>query len=203
MNDMRQARLNLTLPPSLIGEFFPILQRGFVVTAHVGCTLDRLLGRQWNCSPDYVAERITTIFMDNRPIDDVAKATVRDGAVIALSGAMPGLVGATMRRGGYYAALREGITHQETAVDGTDRIGTVRVKLFNLLISELGPDFLRRGIILTALELREFITGRDDSFWQRCASALLNGSPVGAGLLLSGEPFPETGTVRLTVNFKG
>jgi hypothetical protein len=203
MYDPPQTRLNLTLPPALIGEFFPLLQRGFTVTAHVGCTLDRLLGRQWNCSPDYVAERITTIFVDNRPIDDVSRTTVMDGSVIALSGAMPGLVGATMRRGGYYAALREGITHQDAAADTTDRIGTIRVKLFNLLIPELGPDFLRRGIILTAPELREFITGRDASFWQGCTSALLNGSPVGAGLLSSGEPLAESGTVRLTVNFKG
>ena len=203
MTALRQTRLNLTLPPSMIGEFFPILQRGFVVTAHVGCTLDRLLGRQWNCSPEYVAERITTIFMDNRPIDDVTRAVVRDGAVIALSGAMPGLVGATMRRGGYYAAMREGITHQETAADTIDRIGAVRVKLFNLLLPDLGPEFLRRGVILTATELREFIAGKDASFWQGCGSAMLDGSPVGLELLRSGAPLPDIGNVRLTVTFRG
>jgi hypothetical protein len=203
VSEIPATRLALEMKAGLLGEFSLFLQRGFTVTAHVGCTIDRLLGRQWQCSPEYVAERITTIFMDNRPVDDITTATVRDGSIIALSGAMPGLVGATMRRGGYYAALREGITHHETAADSSDRIGTVRVKLFNLLIPELGPDFLRRGIVLTTSELKDFITGREASFWQGCSSAMLNGSPVGVELLRSGEPFPETGKVRLTVNIRG
>jgi hypothetical protein len=203
VSEMPATRLVLEMKAGLLGEFSQLLQRGFAVTAHVGCTMDRLLGRQWQCSPEYVAERITTIFLDSRPIDNVTTAIVREGAVIALSGAMPGLVGATMRRGGFYAALREGITHHETGADSSDRIGTVRVKLFNLLIPELGPDFLCRGIILTTSELKEFITGREASFWQGCSSAMLNGSPVGPSLLQSGEPIPQMGTVRLTVNFKG
>ena len=200
---MPATRLVLEMKAGLLLEFSQFLQRGFAVTAHVGCTMERLLSRQWQCSPEYVAERITTIFLDSRPIDDVTRATVREGSVIALSGAMPGLVGATMRRGGFYAALREGITHHETGADSSDRIGTVRVKLFNLLIPELGPEFLRRGIILTTSELKEFITGREASFWKGFCAASLNGSPIGAALLRSGDTFPQAGTVRLTVNFKG
>ena len=184
-----------------LGEFFPILQQGFGVAARVGCTLGTLLSRQWGLSPDYVARRITTIFLDGRPIDDVNRAVIREGSVIALSGAMPGLVGATMRRGGYYAAMRGGITYQETATDVPDRIATVRAKLFNLILPELGPDFLRRGMLLGQSELRDFFAGKPDSFWHGCGKALLNGRTVGPALLQSGELFPLGATVRLAVNF--
>jgi len=184
-----------------LGEFFPLLQQGFGVEVHVGCTLAELLRFQWVLSPDYVARRITTIFLDSCPIDDVNRAVIREGAVIALSGAMPGLVGATMRRGGYYAAMRGGITYQETAADVPDRIATVRVKLFNLLLPELGPDFLRRGMILGPSELTDFFAGKPASFWQGCGKALLNGKAVGPALLQNGEIFLPGTTVCLAVNF--
>lgn len=196
------TRLTLTLPPALTSEFFPILQRGFLVTAHVGCTLQRLLCRQWGISPEYVSTRITTIFLDSKATDNVETAIVRDGATVALSGAMPGLVGATMRRGGHLAAMRSSMTHQETATGAIDRIGTVRVKLFNILLPELGPEFLKRGLLMSCDEVTAFFRERDETFWEACDGALLNGTPVGSGLLRATSPFCTGGTVRLTVNFR-
>ena len=38
---------------------------------------------------------------------------VGHGDTLALSAAMPGLVGATMRRGGYFAGLRANISHRD------------------------------------------------------------------------------------------
>ncbi|RNC67814.1 MAG: hypothetical protein ED859_12520 [Desulfuromonadales bacterium] len=196
------TRLILTLPASLIGEFYPLLQRGFLVTAHVGCTLQRLLCHQWGIAPEYLTTRITTIFLNAKAIDDVASAVVRDGATIALSGAMPGLVGATMRRGGHLAAMRSSMTHQETATGAIDRIGTVRLKLFNILLPELGPEFLKRGLLMSCDEVTAFFRERDETFWKACDGAVLNGTPVGSGLLQSTNPLCTGGTVRLTVNFR-
>ncbi|WP_298273375.1 hypothetical protein [Geobacter sp.] len=201
MNATRQTRLTLTLPSSLIGDFFPILQQGFFVTAHVGCTLQRLLCRQWDISPDYVATRITTIFLNAKATDNVETAVVRDGATIALSGAMPGLVGATMRRGGHLAAMRGAMTYHETPADAVDRIGTVRVKLFNILLPELGPAFLGRGILVSCDDLASFFRERDESFWKSCDGGILDNMQVSAGRLRA-EPFCREGTVRLTVNFR-
>ena len=195
-------RLTLTLPASLMGEFFPVLQQGFLVTAHVGCTLQRLLCRQWGIAPDYVATRITTIFLDSKATDSVETTIVRDGATIALSGAMPGLVGATMRRGGHLAAMRGAMTHQDSAADATDRIGTVRVKLFNILLPELGPGFLKRGILMGCSEVIAFFQERDETFWESCDGGSINGSPVGPGLLRTTQPLCTGGSVRLTVNFR-
>lgn len=197
-----EIRLQLTMRAEQIREFFPILQQGVTVNARVGCSLSKLLCDQFALGRDYVVERITTIFLDGKATDDIDTAIVKDGSTIALSAAMPGLVGATMRRGGYYSAMRSGITHTESQRSSIDRIGTIRIKLFNILLTELGPGFLRRGVIIPASELAGFLGSKTDPFWQGCTEALLNGMPVGPAFLFSGEPFVDGGTVRLTVNFR-
>lgn len=201
MSDNRKTNLILTMQPDQLKEFFPLLQQGVTVEAQVGCTLDKLLSQQWNISPEYAAQRITTIFLNSRPIDSLATALIRENSVIALSGAMPGLVGATMRRGGFYAALRQGITHHDAAGEVTDRKASVRVKLFNLLLPELGPGFLQRGIIIPAAELSGFFKNKSDFFWQGCRSALLDNFPILPPSLLGEELFRTGSTVRLSVNF--
>lgn len=195
--------LRLTMKPDRIREFYPILQQGFRVTARVGCTLRKLLCEQFALGSDYVAERITTIFLNGKATDDLDDAIVRDGSTIALSAAMPGLVGATMRRGGYYSTMRSSITHTDDRRNGEDRIGTVRIKLFNILLAELGPDFLGRGAVVTASDMTEFLGSRDEQFWQGCTEAFLNGAPVEPASLSGGAPFGSCETVRLTVNFRG
>jgi hypothetical protein len=70
---------------------------------------------------------------------------------------MPGLVGATMRRGGFYAALRQGISHVLDSGTSANECGTVRLKLFNLLLAELGPLVLARGLLLEPYELNELL----------------------------------------------
>src|SRR5512141_169430 len=93
--------LQVSCDPDRLAAFYPLLQSGVVVRCRVGCTLGDLLSLQWGIAPEYVARRVTTVFLNSRAIDDVSTALVTAGATIALSGAMPGLVGATMRRGGY------------------------------------------------------------------------------------------------------
>ena len=145
--------LVLNLAVDQLNNFFPILQKGVTVPATVGCTLKSLLIDQFAIPADYVADRITTIFLDNRPVDDLDRTIIQDGSRVTLSAAMPGLVGATMRRGGFYAALRQGISHVVESGASTGECGTVRLKLFNLLLAELGPLVLARGLILEQGEL--------------------------------------------------
>jgi hypothetical protein len=70
---------------------------------------------------------------------------------------MPGLVGATMRRGGFYAALRQGISHVMESGASAGACGTVRLKLFNLLLTEIGPLILARGLILEKAEFDDLL----------------------------------------------
>ncbi len=140
--------LVLHLTADKLDSFFPILQKGVTVPATVGCTLKSLLCEQLAIPADYVTDRITTIFLDNRPVDDLENTIIQEGSRLTLSAAMPGLVGATMRRGGFYAALRQGISHVADSGAAVGTSGTIRMKLFNLLLAELGPIVLARGLIL-------------------------------------------------------
>jgi hypothetical protein len=143
----------VSLAVNQLPTFFPLLQKGVSVPATVGCSLRSLLCDQFAIPADYVTSRITTIFLDNSPVDDLDRTIIQAGSRVTLSAAMPGLVGATMRRGGFYAALRQGISHcTERGTSSVER-GTVRLKLFNLLLAELGPLVLARGLILEQDEL--------------------------------------------------
>lgn len=157
MNDNRKSCLNLTMKLDQLNSFFPLLQKGVTVPATVGCTLKSLLCDQFAIPADYVTDRITTVFIDNHPVDDLERTIVQDGSRVTLSAAMPGLVGATMRRGGFYAALRQGISHVADSGTTAGASGTVRVKLFNLLLAELGPLVLARGLILEQEELTDLL----------------------------------------------
>lgn len=196
------AHLTVVVEADRIGEFFLLLQQGFGLTVRLPAPLSELLCSQLGLDSDYVAERITTIFLDGRPADDIDGALVGDRATIALSAAMPGLVGATMRRGGFYAAMRSAITLGEQGPAGASGIGQVRVKLFNLLLAELGPEFLRRGILLDRGEMADFLQERDEWFWSGFAGALLNGAPVEPDRLRDRETLARWGMVRLTVIFR-
>jgi hypothetical protein len=145
--------VELVVKAEHLSTFFPLLQQGVTVPAVVGCSLRSLLCDQFAIPAEYVNGRITTIFLDNRPVDDLDASMIHEGSRVTLSAAMPGLVGAVMRRSGFYAALRQGITHHEESGGAVtaDR-GTVRVKLFNLLLPELGPLILARGILVTGTE---------------------------------------------------
>lgn len=154
---MKMETLVLNLNADQLNTFYPLFQRGVTVPANIGCTLKNLLCDQFTIPADYVTKRITTIFLDNRPVDDLDRTIIQDGSRVTLSAAMPGLVGATMRRGGFYAALRQGISHVVDSGAVAGRSGTVRVKLFNLLLAELGPLVLARGLILERDELTDLL----------------------------------------------
>ena len=52
------------------------------------------------------------------------------------------------------------------------------MKLFNLLMAQLGPDFLRKGIYVSCFDLMDFLAGQDMDFWQGCRQVLLDGKPT-------------------------
>lgn len=197
-----RSRLDLSIPLGQIGEFFPVLQQGFTIFAPVGCSLKSLLCEELGLDQAYVTERITTIFLSGKAIDNLESSIVCEGATVALSAAMPGLVGATMRRGGYYAAMRGAITYRAGEGDAESGFGAVRIKLFNLLLTELGPGFLQRGIFLPGTMLQAFLANRGEAFWEACGDIRLNGSPASREQLLRGDGFGGGGMAGLSVQFK-
>jgi hypothetical protein len=176
------SRLDATVPGFLVPRFFFLLQAGFQIRAEVGCSIGELLCGQLGLDSAYVNERISTLFLDGRPVDDLETAMVQDGSVLALSGALPGLVGATLRRGGFYACLRDTISYQPvteaTVAMRAPVTGTITLKLFNLMLPDLGPRFLRAGILVDAAELLDLLGRQPADFWDACPRFVLNGAAI-------------------------
>lgn len=195
--------LNLTIYPEQLPAFYPLFQEGVPVRVLTGCSVATLLVQQFGIAPDYLRTRISTLFLNGRAVDDAEKAIVGDGAVLALSGAMPGLVGATLRSGGYYAAMRSSISYHSPVERDPLREGTIRIKLFNLLLGELGPVLLHQGVLLPGERLAPFFAAQEETFWRECRKILLNGVPLEDGALRSGKDLSDRGTILLTVGFRG
>jgi len=149
-----------------------------MVNAQVGSTIKSLLCQQFGLSPEYLENRIQTIFLDGKPVDNVDSATVKQGSTVALSAALPGLAGATLRRGGYYAPMRSQISHREEAAPEPHHEGMIFLKLFNLLLKELGPSFLKRGIWVKGKDLSDLFKRQPDDFWAECKRAKLDGEKI-------------------------
>jgi hypothetical protein len=155
-----------------------------MIKAQVGCSIRTILCEQLGLSPQYVEDRVKTIFLDGRPVDDIDSAVVRDGSTLALSAAMPGLVGAILRRGGHLAPLRSQIAHREEKKLPSRREGIVVLKLFNLLIDELGPNLLERGVIVRREDLKSLFVSLPENFWAGCKKAQVDGREIDLDHLL-------------------
>ncbi len=170
--------VSLTLEGPLSTLFLPLLQQGFRIEAEIGCSVTFLLCDRLGVSPDYLEDRIKTILLDGKPVDEADSAIIRDGSTLALSAAMPGLVGAAMRRGGILSPFRSTIAYQcqnEPAVSGQ---GMVVIKLFNLLMKELGPLFLEQGIWVQRGVLKDTLKTKGHKLDRICRSAKLDGEEV-------------------------
>jgi hypothetical protein len=152
-----EGRLRITVPADRLACFFPLLQKGFALGVLVGSPIRKLLHDSFGLTDEYIETRIQTVFLDGKPVDDIDGALIRDGATLALAPAMPGLMGAMLRRGGYYAAMRSGITHHADAAPQGVGQGRITVKLFGMALRELGLRLLERGIEVDAGDLAQIV----------------------------------------------
>lgn len=173
-----EQTLNLILKESALPYFFPLFQQGVSIKALVGGSIQDLLSLQLEIPPDYLENRIQTIFLDGKAVDNPGEAVVRDGSTLALSAAMPGLVGATIRRGGAFASLRRAITFSEGGQAIVQIEGRIILKLFNLLVPELGPPLLAKGIWMKGEDLNRFLGGLKKEFWEECREVVKNREKV-------------------------
>jgi len=172
MPEPQSVRVTLSLQ-----AFRTLLQRGVGVPQATCVGVREFLQVTLGIEADYVEERLQTVFLDGRPVDDLDRTLVGPGAALALSGAMPGLAGATMRRGGYYARMREGITHSGAAgEEGKGGAGIVIVKLFNRPLADLAESLTDLPLLVPADAL-DALDGRGsettDGEWVRVAVTLV------------------------------
>ncbi|HQN19315.1 MAG TPA: hypothetical protein PKV86_09255 [Syntrophobacteraceae bacterium] len=191
--------LYLCIDDKHLADFFCLLQRGFRVATRVGISVETILTREFGLDKDSL-DRIQTVFLDGKAVDDLESSFVKDGSVLALSSAMPGLVGATLRRGGYYAGLRSHITSSEETPECIQaKQGLITLKLFNLLIRALGPVFLKKGILVERNVLWDFLAGQPSSFWMSCREARLDGCKLEIDALLQRQWTDADDLIRLEI----
>lgn len=176
--DVACNHLKLRLKFELVPFFCQLLAHGFTINVRTGCTIKDLLCQQLGIEEDYLAERISTIFLNSKVVDDVNSTVVTEGARLALSGPMPGLVGAVLRSGSYYAAMRRQISHAHDKVSSNKESAQITLKLLNLVVKELGPEFLRRGIPIKGPILQDFMERHTEEIRPGFIAGELDGQPV-------------------------
>jgi hypothetical protein len=177
-------RLELYVDATSMHLFHPLLEKGVVVSANTGCTLRDFLCGQLGLSSAYLDQRVQTLFLDSRPVDNVDTAVVRDGSTLALSAAMPGLLGATMRKGGRYAAFRKDISQSGDECGTCETAGRVTVKLFNMVAREIGERLLETGVEVAGSDLKRIADRYPEALPGHIRQARMDDHEIAADLTL-------------------
>lgn len=154
-----------------------LFQRGFLVRVPPGVTLDDVL-RDAGFSRKYLDERVQTIFLDGSVVDEPQSEPVRDGSSIALSAALPGLAGAIFRKGNTLSVLRSATAKRPDTRTEQGRLGIARIKLYNVVAEEMGPELLGTGVLVKRSELEEEFAARRDLLETSITEAELDGEKV-------------------------
>jgi hypothetical protein len=151
-----------------VSVFLPILTKGFGMTHSKGTTVHDFLAKELGIEDGYIKNRIQTIFLNGKAVDNIETTGLSDGDTLSLSAAMPGLVGATFRRGGRYAAMRQSVSHSDNGTSIQAKTKIIILKLFNLVAKEIGPRLLERGIHIPGSDLIPFLRNQPKDFWRKC-----------------------------------
>jgi hypothetical protein len=181
----RITTVHLTVEKERVPAFYPLLARGFTVKTRVGCSVKALICSCLGLSADYLEKRLQTIFLDGKAVDDIETTVVREGATLALSAAMPGLAGATLRRGSAYAAMRNQITHQKETCGECTKDGTICLKLFNLVAADIGQLSLEKGILTSGKFLQDLFRSASDKIISGVRSGEVDGVQMSADQIAS------------------
>ena len=180
----KPQHLDLVVEADQSAVFLKLIESGFQLRIRTGLSIRELFCDQLGISDDYFENRIQTIFLDGKPVDNVDTTRVHHGARIAISAAMPGLVGAVFRKGGQYASFRRTISHSDTGNSGEKGEGGVVLKFFNMIKKELGPSFLKKGVIIEGRRFRDFMLRNSEDLNASCHSMRLKKEKTNVTALL-------------------
>lgn len=167
-------RVWMTLSSRALPRFFGLLSAGFCVIVKAGKSINDMLSQEFGIAEAYIDDRIQTIFLNGKAVDDSNSAMITEGASLALSAAMPGMVGSTFRKKGIFAGMRSQISHATGPSQQRDEQIEIKLKLFNLIAKELGKGFLERGVWLKGQQLQEIISEHVEYLKQECQSVTLD-----------------------------
>ena len=178
IGDLPTKDLSIFVTSKLIPFFFQLLGQGFLVNVPANCSIRDLIVECFGIHDDYLEERIKTLFLNGSVVDDLNSCNIIEGSTLALSGAMPGLAGAVLRRGGFYASFRRTISldDSQSRIDKDNH--WIVLKLFNMIVKELGPGFLEKGIWMEGEKLQEFLMRNSEELKMSRSLSELNGKEV-------------------------
>jgi len=192
--------LTIAIAEDRVSDLLGLLSPSFKVKVRAGVDLKSFVCDQLGVQTAYFENRIQTLFLDSKPVDDVETATLNDGSVLALSAAMPGLVGATFRKGGRYSQLRKSISYQAEAGGTEKKQGWVTLKLFNLVLKELGPGFLERGVWVPGKQVKDFFEKMPPEIRRHIRSLTLEGETISPEALTEAVPGGAEVFIRVGVH---
>lgn len=196
---MIDIHIKSRIKPSCLPGLLTLMGKGIMVPIQGGQALTSMLSDQLGIDPDYLANRVQTIFLNSQPVDDTATAILEDGDMVALSAAMPGLVGATFRKGGHLAEFRKRISYRrEEAETILPSNGTVTVRMFNVIAKELGPSMMELGQNVDGGAALSFLKLAAQTLTASDATLLVDGKEVLLGLFLN-KDFSKEKAVRLSI----
>lgn len=175
--------IEIEVTESGLALFLPLLEKGLTLPVQTGCSIRDFFCKHLGLPENYLDQRIQTLFLNAKPVDNVDTALIRDGSTLALSAAMPGILGATMRKAGRYAAFRETISQPDGRSGQPPLDGRVRVKLFNMVVREIGGLLLQKGGRIEGSNLWDIARRHEDALFRRIHALKKNGCVA--------EPAPE------------
>lgn len=184
--NVMDCRIQMTLKEDsrLFSLLNGVFRQGVQVEILAGSSIRQIIVDQLGIAEDYLENRVQTLFLNGKPVDDVDARMVSDGSILALSAAMPGLAGATLRKGGKYAAFRQQISLGSDSPIPVLRKGRMILKLFNQVTEEQGPVVLTKGIWISGGDLLDVIRkAQDQSLIREILKVEVNGKAVAPEML--------------------
>ncbi|MDR1395834.1 MAG: hypothetical protein LBK52_06680 [Deltaproteobacteria bacterium] len=132
-----------------------IFQSGVLVDCQVDQSLSDLLTLDFGLSQEDISG-IEALILDGNAVDDSQTALIQDQARLALAAGLPGVAGLAMKKGSALKGLRNSITQKEEPIPEKSRPGRICLALYSLVLDRLGGKFLRRGIWVTAKQIRRY-----------------------------------------------
>lgn len=196
------SRIGLHLSSSKLPLFFYVLRAGILAPAETGLSIRDFLRQKLGVSPVYLDREIQTVLLDGKPVDDLNNAPIGAGSTLALSAAMPGMAGATMRSSGFYATFRQVISYHGEKGPKSEIETPVMVKCFNKVAEDLGPGLLEKGVTLRGETFQEFLDLRFEDFQKDLEAVSLDSRSVAPRCLRRKAWGGKTVLLRVTTHPK-
>lgn len=154
MRDSNYPLLTLRAGQHFDRPWRALFRRGVGIRLRLGCSVRQSICTELGVDPEYVDQRIRSVFLDNSPLDDIDTPKLSEGQTLSLGGGMPGLVGITLNRASPFCHFRGEIGwkgDKGCTVEGSE--GEITLKLFNFVAEDLVEPMLARGAIMQAVDV--------------------------------------------------